>query len=215
MSSHSTKDVTEHAASFVDSLSAYSRQHRAKHWSGTFEEFMRDVLPKAPRALARTSHEYLWDMLCWYGRNNPGTPAAERRPSHGNGGGDSGPSTLFKRELFGVDAPLSRVVDYFKAAAAGSDVGRRLLLLLGPPSGGKSTMAILLKRGLEEYSHTDEGALYALQASPLHESPLNIIPTTLRADFRDRFGVEIRGEPSPWARDRLEREFDGDYLRMP
>ena len=93
---------------------------------------------------------------------------------------------MFKRELFGIDEPLSRVVDYFKAAAAGSDVGRRLLLLLGPPSGGKSTMAILLKRGLEEYSHTDEGAMYALQGSPLHESPLNLIPMSLRAEFRDR-----------------------------
>jgi serine protein kinase len=217
MSSHSAKDATEQAASFVDSLSAYSRQHRAKHWSGTFEEFMREVLPTAPRALARTSHEYLWDMLCWYGRNAATGDGVAGKPAAANGGGnsESGASTLFKRELFGVDAPLARVVDYFKAAAAGSDVGRRLLLLLGPPSGGKSTMAILLKRGLEEYSHTDEGAVYALQGSPLHESPLNIIPTTLRAGFRDTFGVEIRGEPSPWARDVLEREYSGDYLQMP
>src|SRR6185437_14089348 len=81
---------------------------------------------------------------------------------------------LFKRELFGIDEPLSRVVDYFKAAAAGSDVGRRLLLLLGPPSGGKSTLAILLKRGLEEYSRTDQGALYAIKGSPLRENPLNL-----------------------------------------
>ena len=72
-------------------------------------------------------------------------------------------------------------IDYFKAAAAGSDVGRRLLLLLGPPSGGKSTLVILLKRGLEEYSHTDDGALYALQGSPVHESPLHLIPASLRA----------------------------------
>ena len=77
------------------------------------------------------------------------------------------------------------MVDYFKAAAAGSDVGRRLLLLLGPPSGGKSTLAILLKRGLEEYSRTDEGALYAIKGSPLRESPLNLIPTSLRAEFRE------------------------------
>ena len=41
---------------------------------------------------------------------------------------DSGPSALFQRELFGIDAPLARVVDYF-SAAAGSDVGRLLLLL--------------------------------------------------------------------------------------
>ena len=90
-----------------------------------------------------------------------------------------------------------------------------LLLLLGPPSGGKSTMAILLKRGLEEYSHTDEGAMYALQGSPMHESPLNLIPASLRAEFRETYNVEIKGELSPWARDRLEREFEGDFLRMP
>ena len=201
MSGHAVKNQLGNATSFVESLGAYSRQHRAKHWAGTFEEFLRDILPSAPRSLARSSHEYLWDMLCWFGRNHPD--------------GDSGPSALFQRELFGIDAPLARVVDYFKGAAAGSDVGRRLLLLLGPPSGGKSTMAILLKRGIEEYSHTDEGAVYALAGSPLHESPLNIVPTTLRAEFRDKFGVEIRGEPSPWARDRLEREFEGDFLRMP
>src|ERR1044071_3019818 len=76
-------------------------------------------------------------------------------------------------------------------------------------------MAILLKRGLEEYSLTDEGAMYALQGSPMHESPLNLIPASLRAEFRDTYGVEIRGELSPWARDRLEREFEGDFLRMP
>jgi len=134
MNPHAAKVVPDDASGFVESLGAYSRQHRAQHWSGTFEEFLRDILPRAPRAIARTSHEYLWDMLCWHGREGTGA-----------GGG---PSALFRRELYGVDAALARVVDYFKAAAAGSDVGRRLLLLLGPPSGGKSTMAILLKRGL-------------------------------------------------------------------
>ncbi|HEX5649184.1 MAG TPA: hypothetical protein VFX69_05955 [Steroidobacteraceae bacterium] len=201
MSGQPEKVVLSNAAGFVESLGVYSRQHRAKHWSGTFEEFLRDIVPGAPRAIARSSHEYLWDMLVWHGKQGPA--------------GEAGPEAFFRRELFGIDAALGRVVEYFKAAAAGSDVGRRLLLLLGPPSGGKSTMAILLKRGLEEYSRTDDGAIYALQGSPLHESPLNIVPTTLRAGFRETFGVEIQGEPSPWALDRLQREFDGDYLKMP
>ena len=195
------KGTSGDAAGFVESLGVYSRQHRAQNWSGTLEEFLRDILPKAPHSLARTSHRYLWDMLTWHGRQEAL--------------GESGPDALFRRELYGIDAALGRVVDYFKAAAAGSDVGRRLLLLLGPPSGGKSTMAILLKRGLEEYSRTDEGAVYALQGSPMHESPLNIVPPTLRAEFRAAFGVEIQGEASPWARDRLEREFGGDHLKMP
>src|SRR4030095_8729411 len=170
MSSNSARGKTESAASSVEQLGAYSRQHRAKHWAGTLEEFLRDILPQSPRAITRRSHEYLWDMLCWHGRQN---------------NGEVDPSALFHRELFGIDAPLTRVVDYFKGAAAGSDVGRRLLLLLGPPSGGKSTKAILIKSSVQGYSHTDEGAVYALAGSPLHESPLNIIPTTLRAGFRD------------------------------
>ncbi len=187
---------------FVDSLSAFSRLHRAPRWEGSFADFLTTIVPVNPAALARTSHEYIWDMLLWHGRSSDRSDTDKARD-------------LFKRELFGVDEPLARVVDYFKAAAAGSDVGRRLLLLLGPPSGGKSTMAILLKRGLEEYSRTDQGALYAVKGSPLRESPLNLIPASLRAGFRETYGVDITGEMSPWARDFVEREYEGDYLRVP
>jgi serine protein kinase len=187
---------------FLTSLTDFSKQHRAQRWEGSIGDFLTRILPGNPTAYVRTSHEYIWDMLLWYGRDVPGSDAEKARE-------------LFKRELFGVDEPLARVVDYFKAAAAGSDVGRRLLLLLGPPSGGKSTLAILLKRGLEEYSRTDEGALYAIKGSPLRESPLNMVPTSLRAQFRETYGVEIVGELSPWARDYLDRECDGDYLRVP
>ncbi len=51
------------------------------------------------------------------------------------------------------------MVEYFKAASMGSDVGRRILLLYGPPSSGKSQLVILLKRSLEEYTKTQEGAV--------------------------------------------------------
>ena len=187
---------------FLDSLNKFSKEHRAQRWEGTFGDFLTQVLPTRPAAYIRTSHEYIWDMLLWHGRESEGDDTHKARE-------------LFKRELFGVDEPLGRVVDYFKAAAAGSDVGRRLLLLLGPPSGGKSTLAILLKRGLEEYSRTDQGALYAIKGSPLRESPLNLVPTSLRAEFRETYGVDIAGELSPWARDYLDRECDGDYLRVP
>ncbi|HTD11312.1 MAG TPA: hypothetical protein VK676_04515 [Steroidobacteraceae bacterium] len=191
-------------ADFIDTLSSFSRLHRAQRWEGTFGDFLSGILPANPAALARTSHEYIWDMLRWHGRGGDADASESSRARE-----------LFKRELFGIDEPLGRVVDYFKAAAAGSDVGRRLLLLLGPPSGGKSTLAILLKRGLEEYSRTDEGALYAVRGSPLRENPLNLIPTSLRADFRERYGVNISGELSPWARDFVEREFEGDFVRVP
>src|ERR1700730_5478391 len=187
---------------FLESLSAFSKQHRAQRWEGTLGDFLTKVVPVSAVALVRTSHEYIWDMLLWHGRALPGSDSLKARE-------------LFQRELFGVGAALGGVVDYFKAAAAGSDVGRRLLLLLGPPSGGKSTLALLLKRAVEEYSRTDEGAIYAVKGSPMHESPLNLIPTSMRGKFRETYGVDINGELSPWARDRLEREHLGDYLGVP
>ena len=137
---------------------------------------------------------------------------------------------LFSEDLFGIDEELERLADYFRAASAGSEVGRRLLLLLGPPAGGKSSIVILLKRGLEEYSHTDEGALYGIQGCPVHESPLHLVPYTLRPKFRETYGVEITGELCPQCRARLEegpatgnpgetaRRADGiagDFMKMP
>lgn len=187
---------------FIDSLDSYAKTHKARHWQGTFAQFLEEILPNNPEGVCRNSHQYVWDMLRW-------------KAAHSSEGAQESPIGLFSSELFGVDDALDRVADYFKAASAGSEVGRRLLLLLGPPSGGKSTVVILLKRGLEEYSHTDEGAIYAIEGCPVHESPLHLIPHSLRAEFRESYGVDIAGELCPHNRARLDGEFEGDFMKMP
>ena len=186
---------------FIESLTSFSQTHQALQWSGSFAEFMDDVVPHASDIVARTSHEYIWDMLRWYSANEQGDDKDNR--------------ALFKGELFGIDSALDRMVEYFKAASAGSDVGRRLLLLLGPPSGGKSTVVILLKRAMEEYSRTDDGALYAIDGCPVHESPLHLIPHSLRAEFRETYGVDVKGEICPYCVARLQDKFDGDVMKVP
>ena len=180
----------EPRASLLRSLTEFTKQHRAAHWAGTFAQFLETVLPADSRGVARTSHAYICDMM----------RASER---------------LFQDELFGIDDTIERVGDYFKAAAAGSEVGRRLLLLLGPPSGGKSSMVILLKRGLEAYSHTDAGALYGIHGCPVHESPLHLVPHTMRPQFRSTYGVEITGELCPYCTTRVQTEFHGDFMQVP
>ena len=184
---------------FLASLIEFSREHMAAHWSGTFADFLKAILPNDPTGIARNSHEYIWDMIRWGGYSY------EDGRFRGK---------LFEDELFGIDDSLERLVDYFKAASAGSEVGRRLLLLLGPPSGGKSTLVILLKRGLEEYSHTEAGAIYGIQGCPVHESPLHLIPHTLRPAFRETYGVEISGELCPYCASRLVGQFAGDFMQM-
>ncbi|GIZ51584.1 serine protein kinase [Noviherbaspirillum aridicola] len=200
MTTQSEVNRTEQQEDLLKSLVAFTQDHRAVYWSGTLSSFLERVMTANPQGAARTSHQYMWDMIRWMGCED-----------------ESGNfrCKLFDQELFGVDEAIGRVVDYFKAAAAGSEVGRRLLLLLGPPSGGKSTLVILLKRGLEEYSRTEEGAIYAIQGCPVHESPLHLVPHSLRPRFRETYGVEITGEVCPHCRSRLEHDYSGDFLRMP
>src|SRR6188508_2750770 len=185
-----SSERVEHRSSLISALSEFTKQHRAAHWAGTFASFLEGVFPSDSRGIARTSHQYMWDMM---------------RAQDG----------LFRDELYGIDGTIERVFDYFKAAAAGSEVGRRLLLLLGPPSGGKSSMVILLKRALESYSHSEAGALYGIHGCPVHESPLHLIPHTMRGQFRATYGVEITGELCPHCVSRLQHEFNGDFLQVP
>src|SRR3989449_3997432 len=152
----SFNDSSERRSSLLQSLSDYSKQHRAAHGPGSFATLLEAIFPAAPRGLARSSHQYVWDMMRAEGFDD--TKGRLR-------------CQLFEDELYGINDTIERLVDYFKAASAGSEVGRRLLLLLGPPSGGKSSLVILLKRGLEEYSHTDAGAMNAIHGCPVHESP--------------------------------------------
>ncbi len=188
---------------FLDSLESFTKEHKARHWEGTLAEFLQEILPVDPAGITRTSHQYIWDMIRWYG-----TEVSDE-------GDHVTRYNLFAEDLFGVDEALERVANYFKAASEGSEVGRRLLLLLGPPSGGKSSLVILLKRGLEEYSHTEEGALYAIKDCPVHESPLHLIPQTKRSDFRETYGVNIIGDICPYCRIRLDQEYNGDFMQMP
>ncbi|MBW8879710.1 MAG: serine protein kinase, partial [Acidobacteria bacterium] len=182
--------ASERQSALLKSLAEFTKEHRAARWSGSFAAFLLDTFAADPRAIARSSHQYTWDMMRTHER-------------------------LFADELFGIDETIARVNEYFKAASAGSEVGRRLLLLLGPPSGGKSSMVILLKRGLEAYSHTDAGALYGIHGCPVHESPLHLVPHTLRGQFRESYGVDISGELCPYCAQRLASEFGGDFMQVP
>src|SRR5690606_20013948 len=105
---------------------------------------------------------------------------------------------FFEQELFGLERPLERLVEeYFHAAARRLDVRRRILLLMGPVSGGKSTIVNMLKRGLVQYTRTDEGAVYAIKGCPMHEDPLHLIPHELRPEVERDFGIKIEGSLCP------------------
>lgn len=122
---------------------------------------------------------------------------------------------FFRKELFGVDHVMAQIMQYFKAAAAGSEVSRRILLLWGPTSSGKSQFAIMLKHGLEKFSRTWEGRVYGIEGCPMHENPLNAIPLAARKAIREKYGLVIEGDLCPKCAYRLKEEFKGDFWQMP
>ena len=65
--------------------------------------------------------------------------------------------------VYGLDIPLMKLVNVFKSAAQRYGTEKRVILLHGPVGSSKSTIARLLKKGLEEYSRTPEGALYTYE----------------------------------------------------
>ena len=84
-----------------------------------------------------------------------------------------------------------QLVNTFKSAAKGYGTERRVLLLHGPVGSSKSTIARLLKKGLEEYSQHRCRACcfrYCLEDAgrqlgpkcPMHEDPLHLVPHELR-----------------------------------
>jgi len=94
-------------------------------------------------------------------------------------------------------------------------VRKRILLLMGPVGGGKSTIVYLIKRGLEAYSRTEEGAIYAIKNCPMHEEPLHLIPQDLRPDVEKEFGLYIEGDLCPHCRYMVDNQYSGRIEAVP
>jgi serine protein kinase len=177
----------------VKRLEEYRDRERELMWEGTFAEYF-EVACKRPE-VARLSHERIYHMIMDAGveTNRNGEPRYK----------------FFEQEIFGIEKPLQQIVDYFHSAAQRLEVRKRILLLMGPVGGGKSTIVSLLKRGLEAYSRAPEGAIYAIKNCPMNEEPLHLIPHDLRSDIEKEFGIYIEGDLCPHCRYMVDTQFGG------
>ncbi|MFP3121712.1 MULTISPECIES: PrkA family serine protein kinase [Bacillaceae] len=180
----------------MDILRRIEQHREAEHrlqWEGTFAEYL-EIVKEQPW-VAQTAHSRIYNMI-----RDAGIEEVDGRRHY----------KFFSNQLFGLEEALERLVEeYFHPAAKRLDVRKRILLLMGPVSGGKSTLVTMLKRGLEAYSHTNQGAIYAIKGCPMHEDPLHLIPHHLRDEFYQEYGVRIEGNLSPLNLMRLEKEYGG------
>ena len=174
-------------------------------WEGSFQEYLK-IFGNNPK-ISRSAFQRLHDMVLSYGYEE--YYEYKKKIIHYKFFED--PCENGKDALFGIDLPLMKLVHVFQAAARRYGPEKRIILLHGPVGGAKSTIVRLLKKGIERYSKTPEGALYSFSwlrkgledsrrifglqeeiPCPMHEDPLMLIPR----DVRDKLIDEINKEPS-------------------
>ncbi len=183
----------------VKRLEEYRDRERELMWEGNFAQYF-EIACKKPE-VAQLSHERIYHMIMDAGVDT--TRTGEPRYK------------FFSQEIFGIEKPLQQIVDYFHSAAQRLEVRKRVLLLMGPVGGGKSTIVYLLKRGLEAYSRTPEGAIYAIKDCPMHEEPLHLIPHELRHDVEKEFSLYIEGDLCPHCRFMIDNQYRGRIEEVP
>ncbi len=202
-------------------------EYRELNWDGTFEDYL-NLVRERPE-IARTAFQRIYEMILEYGTeeyiDNKKRIIKYRFFEHDTAGG--------KDSIYGLDIPLMRFVNVLKAAAEGYGPEKRVLLLHGPVGSSKSTIVRLLKKGLEAYTKTSQGAMYThewhlednkVMPCPMHEEPLRLIPMQWRkktienlALGNDQNKVAVEGDLCPACRftfNELMRKYDGDWSKV-
>ena len=176
--------------------------YKEQHWEGTFEEYLQ-LVRGSPR-VTRTAFQRIYDMILSHGKTEYVDNKKKLIRYHffhdeQFGGRDA---------IYGLDVPLMKLVNVFKSAAQQYGTEKRVILLHGPVGSSKSTIARLLKKGMEAYSRTADGAMYTFgwnlektnpdgttrkeeMRCPMNEEPLHLVPP----DWRPKVYGDLSGDP--------------------
>src|SRR5882672_287532 len=170
------------------------------HWDGSFEDYLK-IVRENPR-VTRTAFQRIYDMILSHGKteyidNKKRLIRYHFFHDEPNGGRDA---------VYGLDVPLMKLVNVVKSAALGYGTEKRVILLHGPVGSAKSTIARMMKKGLEAYSRSEQGRLFTFEwhipselqhvsggqtivPDPMHEEPLKILPTEMREQILTHLGA--------------------------
>ena len=186
----------------------FDNEFKSLTWNGSFEDYL-DIVKKYPGVL-RSAYQRLYDMILSFGTET--YEDSRKNMTHFKFFDD--PIENGKDAVYGLDAYLMKLMNTLKSAAYRYGTEKRVLLLHGPVGSSKSTIVRLMKKGLEHYSRTDQGALYTFEwlnvpkyfnnheksekediLCPMFEEPLHLIPLNIREEFlSDLIGKENVGD---------------------
>lgn len=221
----------------IDKIAALHNvdEYRDLHWEGTFEEYL-DLVRESP-AIIRSAYQRVYDMIISYGAEE----YIDNKKKIRKYNFFSDPKGNGRDAIYGLDIPLMRLVNVFKAAANEYGTEKRIVLLHGPVGSSKSTITRLIKKGIEEYSRTHEGRLFTFSwemseellhltggqeslPDPMNEDPLKLIPAEWRKNAIEELGIEasnyplrVRGDLNPSSRfiyAELMKHYEGDWARV-
>lgn len=200
--------------------------YAALTWEGSFDDYLN--LVESDPMVVRNAWQRLLDMIESHGYDAP-----ERRGDPKRWRLFSDPFGRGRDAVFGLDEPLSRLVETIRGGAMHLGPEKRVILLHGPVGSAKSTVVRMLKKGLEQYSKAAEGSLFTFSwvvdgeviPSPMNQDPLLLMPSASRQSLEDQlnarherpYELRIDGELDPvsryWMRE-LMRRYNGEWSKV-
>ena len=174
-------------------------QFKTLHEEMSFGEYL-DRCYQNPRYI-RTAYQRLYDMIMAAGSHD--FKKYRKTYTHYNFFDDP------DIPIYGLEETLENLVKFVRGAAGGYGTEKRILLLHGPVGSSKSTICRLIKRGMEKYSRTDDGAWFTFKwvnlptgkegiythecdECPMHEEPLKLIPMEYRKQILAELNEKLR-----------------------
>lgn len=232
--------TNSNALTFQDLIKDWqgNQRYRDLTWTGSFNDYL-NLVKENPK-VTRNAFQRMYDMIIEKGKSEytdfkkPVTRYKFFDDEENDG----------KDAVFGLDVPLMKLVNVLRSAALGYGTEKRVILLHGPVGSAKSTICRMLKKGVEAYAKSEQGALFTFEwvdernelggllgkdiktyASPMHEEPLLLIPEDLRPRIAEElnrgnkteFRVHIDGELSPPSRfifRALMERYNGDLNKV-
>lgn len=183
-------------------------ERQRRRFSGTFLDYL-EVVRKNPRREAMLAHQRMYELLV-----SPGVEVikTEEHPRLKRIYGNAAIKRydFFKRDFFGIDNSIMKIMRYFHSAAMQGEEARQVLYLVGPVGAGKSSLMEALKRALEMSE-----PIYVIKDCPMRETPLHLIPKHLRPHFEEALDIRIEGDLCPVCRYRLVTEYNGEFENVP
>lgn len=172
------------------------------NWEGTVIEYLEKV--KEDPRIAATAPNRVYNMIMNYGIEE--VDDSLKIPGYD----DLVKYKFFENKVYGNYYGLHDLMKFLHAASMRTETGRRILMMIGPVSSGKSLCSAIIKKGLE----MDQVPKYAIKGCPIHEEPLNAIPVEDREYWDKELGTKIAGSLCPVCQYNIDQNYTDEKGRV-